>query len=161
MYILILSLFIGVGTSRADECDGWGEVTPAEVSVQINEEREFYITKGSLAACGDSDLCSWSLSNNSVGTLLTDFGSPVVYQAPSRLDGCVSVTFELFVECEDENTFSAANVSVNCTDEAKAALLLDAESITVGGGGCNSPTGSMALFLVFPVGLLLGRRNWW
>lgn len=136
---LAAALVTSAPAAHAQDCSEWGTIDPGPDpdALFIEETYRFFVGAGG-GACGDIESCSWSLDEaNAVGDLLQTTGSPVQYQAPDTLDGCTPVSFQLLLICEGADS-DAINMTVQCTAEAKAALL-SAPGSTVAGGGCTQP----------------------
>ena len=68
------------------------------------------------------------------------------------LESCIPVSFQLFLSCTDGATLDSVDITVQCTDEEKAALL-EADETSVAGGGCGEISSAL---LLLP---LLGLRR--
>lgn len=150
--LLFMTALLFTSQAKAQDCTSWGVISPEDPPpLFLGQSYTFYVSGGS--ACGDASECLWWLDEfNSVGTLSAETGSPVEYTAPDTLQNCIPVSFQMFLSCPDASAIDAVEITAQCTEEDKAALL-DSSEATVAGGGCTDPSSAVVLLplLLVPI----------
>jgi hypothetical protein len=144
-------LLLAAAAQAGRDCSSWGEISPGEPPpLYLGDSFTFHVSGG--AQCGDVDTCSWWIDEfNGVGGLVPRTGSPVDYNAPGALESCIPISFQIFLSCTDGATLDSVDMTIQCTDEDKAALLAGEEP-SIAGGGCGEITSALLLtpLLIIP-----------
>lgn len=133
-------VLLATPAAHAQDCSDWGTINPGPDPDELlrGEEYLFYVAGG--RSCGDVTACEWWLDeDNAIGILRETAGSPVTYVAPEADGDCTTVSFQLFLLCEDDDpSVDSINLTVQCSQEDRDNLLSQPGS-TVAGGGCTEP----------------------
>jgi len=148
------------GVASAQDCDSYGQISPATADGYTGGEVTFRISEANDLDCGDADLCSWSVDGEPdvAGTLDADFGSPVVWIAPDELEDCSGYSIQIIAMCADAEDVGSAIIDMHCDEEEKDAQQEQSRNTSVQGGGCGSTVAEAGLVLL-PLGLLGWRRR--
>lgn len=151
-------LLLAAPAAHAQDCASWGTINPGPDPDELLRGEEYLFYVGGGRACGDTSACEWWLDeDNAIGVLRQTSGSPVTYVAPAADDDCTTVSFQLFLLCQDlDPSVDSLTLTVQCSQEDRDELLAQPGS-TVAGGGCTEP--SQLGFLLLPLLWMPLRRR--
>lgn len=134
-------MLLAAPAAQAQDCSTWGTINPGTEPDDLLRGEEYLFYVGGGRTCGDVTACEWWLDeDNAIGTLLETNGSPVTYTAPAADGDCTTVSFQIFLMCEDEDpSIDSLSLTVQCSQEDRDNLLSQPGS-TVSGGGCTEPS---------------------
>ncbi|MDP6932200.1 MAG: hypothetical protein QGG40_04750, partial [Myxococcota bacterium] len=112
-------IWLVAATAWAQDCDDWGEVTPASRTALPGETIKYSVD--GLPVCGNKETCTWWVDDD-LGLVEPGEGSPVFWTAPdeddlpSQMSNCEKYTFQIHASCPDLNTASWGQITLQCSE---------------------------------------------